>query len=319
MKVSHTLCRITLVMMLLSTFKLLGATTPVNESKNSLIKRSIQWQGIERNYLLHLPPVEFMLRSMPVVVNIHGGGGTAKGTSRLNKDRFNELADQEGFIVVYPNAIDKSWNDGRSQILKPRNKNVDDVGFIAAIIEELKQIYDVDLTRIYATGMSNGGFMTTRLLCDRADLFRGGAVVTASISKEYFPNCAPSQRVGVLVMNGTDDPLVPYDGGQIKVFRKTRGEILSTDDYLNFWITQNQCDTQSTTEMVPDTNTNDGSSVSIQSFECDPKYPVVLYKIKGGGHTWPGGKQYLGKRIIGTTNRDINACDVIWDFFKNLQ
>ena len=319
MKASFKLCSMALIILLLGSTSVFGSIATEPAIKNSLIKRSILWQGIERNYLIHLPPVDYMLTSMPVIVNLHGGGGTAKGTSRLNKGRFNELADQDGFIVVYPNAIDKSWNDGRSQILKPENKDIDDVGFIAAIIQELKEVYDVDLTKIYATGMSNGGFMTTRLLCDRADLFRGGAVVTASISKEYFPNCKPSQKVGVLVMNGTADPLVPYDGGQIKVFRKTRGEILSTDDYLDFWIANNQCNADPTITELPDSMPHDGTTVTISQYNCDPDNPVVLYRVNGGGHTWPGGKQYLGKRLIGVTSRELNACEVIWDFFKSLE
>ena len=292
--------------------------SPTNATKGDLISRTIEWQGLEREYLLYLPPVQFMLESLPVVVNLHGGGGTAKGAYRLTNGRFNDLAKEQGFIVVYPNAIDKSWNDGREQILKPENKNVDDVGFIAAIIQELKEIYDVDLSRIFATGMSNGGFMTSRLLCDRADLFRGGAVVTASISTDYFPKCKPTASVAVLVMNGTDDPLVPYNGGQIKVFRKTRGEILSTDQYLDFWKNQNNCNQDPIITQLPDSNSKDKSTVSVASYACDGQNPVVLYKIKGGGHTWPGGRQYLGKRLIGVTNRDINACDVIWKFFSNL-
>ena len=292
--------------------------SPTNATKGDLISRTIEWQGLEREYLLYLPPVQFMLESLPVVVNLHGGGGTAKGAYRLTNGRFNDLAKEQGFIVVYPNAIDKSWNDGREQILKPENKNVDDVGFIAAIIQELKEIYDVDLSRIFATGMSNGGFMTSRLLCDRADLFRGGAVVTASISTDYFPKCKPTASVAVLVMNGTDDPLVPYNGGQIKVFKKTRGEILSTDQYLDFWKNQNNCNQDPIITQLPDSNSKDKSTVSVVSYTCDKQNPVVLYKIKGGGHTWPGGRQYLGKRLIGVTNRDINACDVIWKFFSSL-
>ncbi|MEP2935354.1 MAG: PHB depolymerase family esterase [Gilvibacter sp.] len=319
MKASFKLCCLALIILVSGSTALFGSPEVTSTDKNSLIKRTILWQGIERNYLIHLPPVDYMLASMPVIVNLHGGGGTAKGTSRLNKWRFNELADQDGFIVVYPNAIDKSWNDGRSQILKPQNKDVDDVGFIAAIIQELKAIYDVDLTKIYATGMSNGGFMTTRLLCDRADLFRGGAVVTASISKEYFPQCAPTQKVGVLVINGTADPLVPYNGGQIKVFRKTRGEILSTDDYINFWIANNDCNSDPSRTDLPDSKPYDGTTVTVSQYDCDTGNPVVLYRVNGGGHTWPGGKQYLGKRLIGVTSREFNACEVIWDFFKTLE
>ena len=120
-----------------------------------------------------------------------------------------------------------------------------------------------------------------------------------------------------MVINGTDDPLVPYNGGQIKVFRKTRGTILSTDDYIEFWRAHNQCSQEAIPVLLPNMDPEDGSTVVSNHYDCD-KDPVVLYTVNGGGHTWPGGRQYLGKRIIGTTNRDFNACDHIWQFFNSL-
>lgn len=282
---------------------------------------SLTWQDRERTYWLHFPPEEKMQGPLPILFHLHGGGGTGKGTPGLTYRRFNQIADKEGFIVVYPDAIARNWNDGRTEHLKPQNRGVDDVGFIVAIIDVLKAEYNIDEEKIFTTGMSNGGFMSTRLLCDRADLFRGGAILTASISVDYLPKCNPEKPVAVLVMNGTDDPLVPYDGGDIRLFKKSksRGKIISNDDYIEFWKEKNGCVKQLPIENLPDNNEKDGTTVSVTTYiSCNSRGALKFYKIEGGGHTWPGGKQYLGKRWIGNTSREINACDEIWDFFSSL-
>ena len=283
------------------------------------ITHFMEWLGDKRTFILHLPPHEKMQSPLPVLFHLHGGGGSAKGTLALTYGRFNTLADRDGFIVVYPNAIEKIWNDGRkSNKVTAWKENIDDVGFIAAIIDSLDAMYPIDKSRIFTTGMSNGGFMSTRLLCDRADLFRGGAILTAQISEDYLPNCKPANPTAVLVMNGTKDPLVPYHGGEIKVFNQSRGTIISTDDFITFWKQHNACQTKKSTVFLPDTQ-NDGTSVSVEEYaDCADRGALILYRIEGGGHAWPGGKQYLGKRLIGQTSREIIACDVIWEYFKSL-
>lgn len=301
---------------LVLSFNACSSHTPKNSKDQT---HTMQFEGYERSYIVHLPPEAKLQNPIPLLFHLHGGGGTAKGTSGLTFNRFNELADRDGFIVVYPNAINKNWNDGRKlEDVLAWKKDINDVAFITAIIDELKQKYKIDTKRIFTTGMSNGGFMSSRLLCDRADIFRGGAILTASLSKDYIPQCDPEKPVAVMVMNGTDDPLVPYDGGHVRVFRKNRGEIVSTDEYLDFWKIKNGCEIKQNTVELPDT-ADDGTTVSVTKYsKCDNQGALVLYTINGGGHTWPGGKQYLGERIIGKTNRDIVACDVIWDYFKNL-
>ncbi len=278
---------------------------------------ALSFGGYDRNYIIYVPA---QLEARPaVIIQLHGGGGTAAGAIDVSKGRFNELAERDGFIVVYPNAIDKVWNDGRrSEFSTAYLEGVDDVGFIVQILEDLRERYDIDVDRTYATGMSNGGFMTTRLLCDRADRFRGGAIVTATISEDYLPDCMPSQPVGVIVFNGTADEIVPYDGGVIRVFNMERGLIISTRDFASFWRDRNQCSLD--TEIVQLTDAiDDNTTVSVEIYNgCSVGGAVEVYTIYGGGHTWPGGKQYLPEAIIGKTSREIVACDVIWDFFKKL-
>ena len=309
-----------LMLMSLGSFTLTAEANSESTTQD-LIPKSLEWQNRERTYYLHLPPEAKMEGPLPILFHLHGGGGTAKRTPSLTYQRFNELADQEGFIVVYPDAIAKNWNDGRTENIKPENVGVDDVGFIAEIISRLKNNYSIDSNRIFTTGMSNGGFMSSRLLCDRADLFRGGAVLTASLSMDYFTQCEPQKPVAVLVMNGTDDPIVPYAGGDVRLFKrgKSRGKIVSNDDYVKFWKEKNGCTEEQPTLELPDRKKRDGTTVSITTYtNCETGGALKFYKINGGGHTWPGGKQYLGKKLIGNTSREINACDEIWEFFSSL-
>lgn len=276
--------------------------------------------GYERIYLVHFPPKEKMNKPLPLLFHLHGGGGTAKNTPSLTFGRFNDLADSEGFIMVYPDSVDKNWNDGR--ILEGEQawkENIDDVGFIVAIVEELKKHYNIDSDKIFTSGMSNGGFMSSRLICDRSDIFSGAAILTATLSTSYLPKCNPTNPVAVMIMNGTEDKLVPYNGGEVMVFNKPRGEIISTDDYVDFWKNKNECTTKEPTITLHDVY-DDGTIVKIDTYEnCETGSALVLYKIEGGGHTWPGGKQYLGKWLIGNTSNEINACDEIWHFFKDIE
>ena len=312
-----------LVVLLFGSLTVLGlnfnACVPSRGLNTNDPTHKMEFDGRERSYIVHLPPKEKMNGPLPLLFHLHGGGGTAKGTPGLTFGRFNTLANRDGFIVVYPNAINKNWNDGRKlENVLAWKEDIDDVGFITAIVDELNQKHNIDSTRIFTTGMSNGGFMSSRLLCDRANIFRGGAILTASLSKDYLSQCKPEKPMAIMVMNGTDDPLVPYNGGQVMVFRKTRGEIVSTDEYVAFWKDKNDCEVNQDKVDLPDI-ADDGTTVSVSKYsDCKEEGALVLYTVDGGGHTWPGGKQYLGERWIGKTNRDIVACDVIWDFFKTL-
>ena len=281
-------------------------------------KQTLKWQEIERSYLYYLPKDAHSSESFPILLSLHGGGGKAEDIIKVTHGRFNELADEKRFIVVYPNAINKNWNDGRFASPKPGQKDTDDVGFIKAIIEDLKSKYNIDQKKIYASGISNGGFMTSRLLCDAAEVISGGAILTATLSKDYFPLCNPTKPTSIVIFNGTDDDIVPYDGGQVKVFNKVRGgKIISTDELLDFWKSENGCNLKPQVEHLKNRKRFDRTTVSIETYEnCKDEVSVSLFKIKGGGHTWPGGKQYLPRILVGNTSREINACDEIVKFFK---
>lgn len=313
--------RIIVFMLLAGMLVLSIRARKIQKTLKDFSKNTLTWDGLEREYYLHLPPADKLKGKVPLVFGLHGGGGMAKNMPSLVFNRFSELSRRDGFILVYPQGIGRAWNDGRKVgISRAIREDIDDVGFIARIVELLSKKYPVDPERVFTCGMSNGGFMSTRLLCDRADIFRGGAILTAQISEAYAPKCSPSLPVAVMVMNGTDDPLVPYEGGDVKLFKKgkSRGKIISTDAFVEFWKGENGCQTALPAKTLPDLEA-DGTRVVVRKYkDCRDRGALELYRIEGGGHTWPGGKQYLGEKVIGKTCRDIVACDVIWEFFRDL-
>ncbi|MFY0643880.1 MAG: prolyl oligopeptidase family serine peptidase [Bacteroidia bacterium] len=282
--------------------------------KKDLLHYNIEWGDRERSFYLYVP--KRIKKSPPVLFCLHGGGGNGPNTASLTNGKFNEIAEREGFIVVYPEGIEKQWNDGRKgDQVTSWKENIDDVGFLSEVVDWLDSAYSIDRNEVFTSGMSNGGFMSNRLICDRSDLFKGAAVITASMSLDYLPKCNPSNSVSLIVINGTDDPLVPYNGGSIKVLGKERGNVMSTSDYMDFWKSKNQCSVQHEAQKLED-KADDGTEISVTRYsDCANSSQLILYTVEGGGHTWPGGKQYLGERLIGKTSQEFNACELIWDFF----
>jgi polyhydroxybutyrate depolymerase len=277
--------------------------------------------GMERQYILYRPTFKAgHSGTRPLLLVLHGGGGTNRGMLRLTKSRFNELAERDGFFAVYPQGVDQSWNDGRpDSISGAHRKGIDDVGFLRALIEHLVARYPIDSKRIFATGISNGGLMSFRLGCSLPDKIRAIAPVTAQLPAAIAPRCSFESTVSLAVFNGTADPLVPYKGGQIKVFRRQRGEVLSTDETIDIWRQKNRCRPEALITEFPDI-ADDGTRVTkLEYSRCENGSKVLLYRIAGGGHTWPDGRQYLPVRRVGRTTRDINGCDEIWQFFQSLK
>lgn len=284
------------------------------------VELTLSHDGFERKYLLYSPPFELPRSdAKPLLFVLHGGGGTHRGMVRLTKSRFNQLADRDGFFVVYPQGIGKAWNEGRGDLIsEAHRRGIDDVGFFRALIEYLVSKHPIDSDRVFVTGISNGGLMSFRLACSLSDKIRAIAPVTASIPSAILPLCRAESTVSLAVFNGTEDPLVPYYGGQSAVFRRQRGEVLSTDETIRTWLAKNRCTPEPEVTALPDL-TKDGTRVTKTEYtQCGAGSKVVLYRIEGGGHTWPGGRQYLPVRLIGRTSRDLNACDEIWSFFRSL-
>lgn len=266
---------------------------------------SITVDGLERTYEFYAPSSFKPDQPTDLVIALHGGGGQGRGMRRLTG--FDALADEKGFLVAYPNGLNRQWNDNREFI--QGKTQADDVAFIKALITSLKSQYSIN--RVFITGMSNGAMMTYRLACELSDQITAAAPVAGNLVKGY--DCKPSQPVPLLAINGTADPLVPYTGGMVA---RERGEVISTDDTMKFWATNNGCTGDPTEEALPDIDITDSTRVYKRTYPTCT-VPLILYYIQDGGHTWPGGSQYLPKRLIGVVNRDIDATQLIWDFFDS--
>jgi polyhydroxybutyrate depolymerase len=279
---------------------------------------NLEHDGYRREYILHLPLNHEKLARPPLVLALHGGGGTAKGMIRLTKGRFNELADEYGFLVVYPQGLEKSWNDDRDDPISFAHKNdIDDVGFLSTLIRLMAQKYKADPQRVFATGISNGGFMSFRVSRELASEVKAVAPACAQIPQSSRQKYLDAAAISIMLMNGTADPLVPYEGGYVEVLGQKRGRVISTDETIEIFKKRNACSGSPSVQELPDLDPGDGTRVIRYEYKNDAGSRVILMKVMNGGHAWPGGWPYLGERIIGRTSRDINACDAIWEFFRS--
>jgi len=276
---------------------------------------TITCKDLERTFDIFIPSSYDKSKSISLVIAIHGGYGNAKSMEKLTE--FSKVAEKEGFIIVYPEGIDKQWNDGRKMDEKASKENIDDAGFISSLIDHLEKNINIDRNRVYATGISNGGHMCYRLAFELSDKIAAFAPVAASLSEELYKNHKNGKSVPMLIINGTDDKVV-WNGGEIKFLGKSRDRVLSTEDTVKFWVSYNHCKSEAAIISHPDKDRNDDTEVEEKIYR-DGKdgTEVILYTVEGGGHTWPGGWQYLPENIVGKTCRDINASEVIWKFFRD--
>ncbi|MAU12721.1 MAG: esterase [Anaerolineaceae bacterium] len=293
---------------LMSVFVILLLVVPV-AAQDNLHTRVLQHDGQERTYLAYAPDT-LPDGPVPVLIGLHGGGGHAQ--QFMTSTGFNAIADARGFIAVYPDGIDRTWNDGRdgpdpnvqARLL------IDDVGFIEAVLDDVASHYSIDPDRVYATGISNGGHMAFRLACDVSERIAGIAPVVALVPANI--TCEPPNPVSVLLMNGTDDPLVPWQGGTLL---RDRGEDLSTWESMALWAGINRCSEEIEAETLPNTVLRDLTLTQVHTYQnCD--VPTVLYEVGNGGHTWPGDEHSLPRFIVGRTSLDFDASEVIADFFE---
>ena len=274
---------------------------------------NITFDGVARIFIVYLPSGYNNSGKMPLIFAIHGGSGTPEGM--INIANFKTIADRDKVVLVYPEGVQKNWNDGRPTA--PNQLGINDVGFFNQMCDYMINNYSVDAKKIYATGISNGGFMSTRLGCELSNRIAAIAVNAATIEATTIaPNCKPNRPVPALYIHGTTDPLVPFLGGQITAGGTAGGTILSHFQAIDKWVTINGCNPTPTVTDLPDI-ANDGTTIKQRVYSGGANgSEVVSYVVLNGGHTWPQGYQYLNEAIIGKTSQDMNACEVIWTFFK---
>ena len=282
-----------------------------NPSEQKILNLTVD--GIERTFNLYLPKGYNNAGPLPLIYVLHGGTGTPEGMLRLAD--FRPIADREKIALVYPAGIQKNWNDGRPTT--PNQLGIDDVKFFNQTTDFLIENYSIDPSKVYATGISNGGFMSSRLGCQLSSKIAAIAVVAASMEANTIaPACSPSQPVPALYIHGTLDPLVPFVGGEMSANGTAGGFILSHAQVIEKWINLNGCSSNPQITDLEDA-ASDGTTIRRRVYTNGANgSEVVSYVIQNGGHTWPQGYQYLSEFIIGKTSQDMNACEVIWDFFK---
>jgi polyhydroxybutyrate depolymerase len=256
-----------------------------------------------------------------LVIALHGSMGTGEqARSRFGYD-FDLLADQHDFIAVYPQGYEGHWNDCRERgPFAAKRENIDDVGFLHALVNGLVKDHNADRARVYVTGISNGGEMVLRLALQTPDFARAYAAVVASVpAPENMAVTPTNQPVSMLIMNGTGDPFNPWRGGDVVLYGVwgNRGPVLSAQASIDYFRKLAGLEGAPHLTQFPDLDPGDGSTAERSLWFAPGKRSVALYTIKGGGHSVPHPAMH-GWRLLGNSNRDIHAANEIWEFFQSV-
>lgn len=256
--------------------------------------------GHTRRYLLHVPRSYDRAKPAPLVISMHGAGGWP--VQQMELSLWNRLADEQGFLVVYPSAYEsdgpRTWEVGRGPGL------MHDVRFIADLIDELQADYNIDPRRIYANGLSNGGGMSFVLSCTLSDRIAAVGLV-ASAQTLPWSWCTDQRAVPMIAFHGTADPVTPYDGGTTWVSPRAFPAI---PEWAEKWARRNRCAARSESAIAAGVTRRDYTN-------CADGANVTLVTIRGGGHTWPGGRP-LPEWFLGPTSHDVDATREMWEFFR---
>jgi len=300
-----------------------------NQIKYGLFKKNIIANGVSRCYAIYIPNNIKKTTAVPLVFELHGGGVyiedmTGESGHKTPYKLWMNLAENEKFIVVYPEGLNgaynkPSWNDCREDCII--NSSADDVDFIKTLIDEISKNYNIDQNRIYVSGTSNGGFMALRLAVELSDKI--AAVASVAAAMPAVSKCSqPNNRISVLFMNGTNDNNMPFNGGIIgNPPNSDHGSVFSTKNSVKFWVNFNKTDTIPVKFTFPDIDTSDGGIVTKYTYKNgEQETEVVFYKIYGGGHSAPSIKEqysHLFEQYFNKQNHDIEMTTEVWKFFKN--
>lgn len=284
--------------------------------------QSVSVQGTNRIFHVHVPASYDRTKPTPVLLVFHGLHMTGKMMILLTG--FNSLSDKRGFIVVYPEGLAQRWDDGRG--------GTDDVGFVHELLNRLAAIVNVDQRRIYACGISNGGYFSQVLACESNRIAAVG-VVAAGTLEQMTSRCHNNKAVPIVFFLGDEDPLIAWGAdndralgelgelvglsglGSINSPIARHGGVMTVGEAINFWVHHNNCSQSPYTQQEND-KANDGTRVKRETYSGPFGSDVVLYTVQGGGHTWPGALPVFPKALTGRTSQDINASELIWDFFE---
>lgn len=277
---------------------LLALSTGCKKSKFDSALERVSFDGEKRTYLLHVPDNYDESVTTSLIIALHGGTGSAKNVEE--QSLLPELSDQEGFILCSPNGLNRTWNAGWC-CGKAEENNVDDIGFIAALIDELTGNYNIDPKRVYVTGMSNGGMMAYRLACELSDKIAAIAPVAGTM---VTTSCLAENQVSVIHFHSYEDSNVPWNGGQGNGLSDHHNSPL--DSVMMVWGGLNNC-------AVVTEESRTGYDYHSWT-NCTDSTELILYLTEDGGHSWPGGTQPRSQ--ADAPSATINANELMWAFFQ---
>ena len=290
-----------LALALLLVTSLLPPATVAGADEPAVQTGEMEYGGYDRTYEYCIPSGYDGSEAVPLLFSFHGLG--SRGVEQIDLTNFPALTEQEGFIAVFPDSTElegeRRWYTAES--------DVDDVGFVSELIEWFKEGYNIDETRIYATGMSNGSMFTWYVALSLPGTFAGIAGVTGPMRRNAF-EFEDVKPMTVIVIHGTDDPIVPYEGSEWTS---------SVDETINFWIEVNETFTEPEVTVWDPTEEDSTRVVRYVYGGGKGGADVILYKVEGGGHLWPSGPQYYPPSVIGYNTYHIDASEKIWEHLKD--
>lgn len=274
-------------------------------------------EGPPRTYRMYVPSTYSQDVPMPAVLALHGR--TQNGAAMALTTEMNFYAERDGYIAIYPDGIDGGWSYLGDLMPSAFDSRVDDTIFLPQLIDDLAQDFNIDQSRVYVTGFSNGGFMTLRLACENYDDFAAFAVVGAAMYINMQEHCEGSPPVPILFINGTQDISTRWDGVQQEI---GNGQFVmvsySIIDTLIYWVQHNGCEPIDTSLIISEPEFPNDTGLIYSRFEqCADNAPAVeIYIVQNGGHNWMGVEGVLDPSIAGLVNTDLHATEAIWAFFQ---
>lgn len=274
-------------------------------------KGTLESGGATRAYVRFVPETHGP-GPLPLLVALHGKFGTGEGMVRLTG--FNGLAEQENFIVLYPNGINGEWNYVQGVPGYPDGP--DDLAFLDALVQHVSAEVEVDPSRVYVAGFSNGGFMAERLACSAPERYAAFASVAAAGFGGMEAVCTGSEPVRLLFIHGTFDTNIPFNGLMREVAGRSVRVLYSVPDTLAFWAERSGCNPDLEAERLPSLRRAPATEVHVFTFRgCAEGAALKLYAVSGGGHNWPGRPGLIPEEVAGTVSTELDASRTIWTFF----
>lgn len=280
-----------------------------------LVDRRLTHDGLERSYSVYLPKV--LSAKAPVVFVLHGSRGNGKMIRDMTVAEFDQLADRYGMVVVYPDGFDSHWNDcRRSADYEANQQNIDDVGFIAAMIDQLETDHKIDRKRVFVTGFSNGGHMVYRLALEVPEMFAGFSPIVANLPVDENLSCnKKGKAVSIAIFIGTDDPINPYEGGLVTILgNDSRGEVLSAEQTVAYWRGIAGLSKAGSEIQHSESDGDEHTRVIETRWGQGKAHEVRLYTLHGSGHVIPSTTAAF-PRILGRQAGDVSAPEEIVTFF----